>query len=80
MNREKLISLVTQAQSGDSQALDALFTEFYNDVYYFALKTVKDSDTACDITQETFLEIIRTIGNLKEPAAFVTWMKQITYH
>ena len=41
MNREKLISLVTQAQSGDSQALDALFTEFYNDVYYFALKTVK---------------------------------------
>ena len=80
MNREKLISLVTRAQSGDSQALDALFTEFYNDVYYFALKTVKDSDTACDITQETFLEIIRTIGNLKEPAAFVTWMKQITYH
>ena len=80
MNREELISLVTRAQSGDSQALDALFTAFYNDVYYFALKTVKDSDTACDITQETFLEIIRTIGNLKEPAAFVTWIKQITYH
>lgn len=80
MERDVLISLVTRAQKGDSTAMDELFAAFYNDVYYFALKTLKDSDTACDITQETFLEIINTIGNLKEPAAFVTWMKQITYH
>ena len=80
MERDLLISLVTGAQKGDSTAMDELFAAFYNDVYYFALKTVKDSHTACDITQETFLEIINTIGNLKEPAAFVTWMKQITYH
>ncbi len=80
MERDLLIKLVTRAQKGDSAAMDELFSNFYNDVYYFALKTVKDSDTACDITQEAFLEIINTIGNLKEPAAFVTWMKQITYH
>ena len=80
MEKEKLIKLVTGAQSGDPSAIDALFSDFYNDVYYFALKTVQDQDLACDITQETFLEIIRTIGDLKEPAAFVTWMKQITYH
>ena len=80
MEREKLISLVQKAQQGDSAALDALFTEFYNDVYYFAVKTVKDPDVACDITQETFMEIIRTIGNLHEPAAFAAWMKQVTYH
>ena len=80
MEKEKLIRLVTGAQNGDGAAMDQLFAAFYNDVYYFALKTVKDPDIACDITQETFLEIINTIGNLKEPAAFVTWMKQITYH
>jgi RNA polymerase sigma factor (sigma-70 family) len=80
MEKEPLTKLVTNAQNGDSAAMDQLFAAFYNDVYYFALKTVKDSDLACDITQETFLEIIHTIGNLKEPAAFVTWMKQITYH
>ena len=80
MERDLLISLVTKAQKGDSAAMDELFAHFYNDVYYFALKTVTDSDIACDITQETFLEIIHTIGNLREPAAFVTWMKQITYH
>ena len=80
MEKEQLIRLVTRAQKGDSAAMNALFAAFYNDVYYFALKTVKDADTACDITQEAFLEIIRTVGDLHEPAAFVTWMKQITYH
>ena len=80
MEREKLIATVTAAQSGDGDALNELFNAFYNDVYYFALKTVKDDDLACDITQETFVEIISTIGDLHEPAAFVKWMKQITYH
>ena len=80
MERQKLISLVTAAQKGKSEALNGLFEAYYNDVYYFALKTVKDSEIACDITQDTFVEIINTIADLKEPAAFVTWMKQITYH
>ena len=80
MERERLIATVTAAQNGDSEALNELFNAFYNDVYYFALKTVKDDDLACDITQETFVEIINTIGDLHEPAAFVKWMKQITYH
>ncbi len=80
MDKQQLIQLVNRAKNGDTDATNELFASFYDDVYYFALKTVKDSDIACDITQETFLEIIRTIENLQEAAAFVTWMKQITYH
>lgn len=80
MEKEQLVSLVTKAQQGDNEALNCLFNEFYNDLYYFALKTVKDDETALDVTQESFVEIINTLGNLKEPAAFVTWAKQITYH
>ena len=80
MERDKLIRLVRAAQKGDETAMNDLFNAFYNDVYYFALKTVKDEDVACDVTQETFVEIIRTLPNLQEPAAFVKWMKEITYH
>lgn len=80
MEKEQLVSLVTKSQQGDNEALNSLFNEFYNDLYYFALKTVKDDETALDVTQEAFVEIINTLGNLKEPAAFVTWAKQITYH
>ncbi|MBQ9148122.1 MAG: sigma-70 family RNA polymerase sigma factor [Oscillospiraceae bacterium] len=80
MEKEKLISVVSAAQQGDSEALNELFNTFYNDVYYFALKTLKDEDLACDITQDTFVKIINSIATLSEPAAFVTWMKQIAYH
>lgn len=79
MEREKMIKLVTSAQSGDPEAMDTLFNAFYNDVYYFALKTMKDSELACDITQDTFTTVISTLTDLKEPAAFVTWMKEIAY-
>lgn len=80
IEKERLLKLVTAAQSGDGDALNNLFTEYYNDVYYFALKTVKDPDLACDITQEAFIEIMNTLDKLKEPAAFVSWTRQITYH
>lgn len=80
MERENLIALVTAAQQGKEEALNELFNTYYNDVYYFALKTVKDEEAACDVTQETFVEIINTLGNLQEPAAFVKWMKMIAYH
>lgn len=71
MEQEKLVSLVKGAQSGDAASFEELFEAFYNDVYYFALKTVKEENLACDITQEAFIEIFNTIQNLKEPAAFV---------
>lgn len=80
MEREKLVSLVSAAQSGDGGAMNELFNAFYNDVYFFALKTCADENIACEVTQETFIEVINAIGALQEPAAFVTWMKQITYH
>ena len=80
MERDKLISLVTKAQQGDQDALNDLFNTFYNDVYYFVLKTVKNEHIACDITQEVFIEIINTIGKLKEPAAYVSWARTITVH
>lgn len=80
MEQEKLVSLVKGAQSGDAASFEELFEAFYNDVYYFALKTVKEENLACDITQEAFIEIFNTIQNLKEPAAFAAWMRRITYH
>lgn len=80
MEQEKLTALVRGVQNGDEAAFTELYQSFYNDIYYFARKTVGDADTACDITQETFVEVFRTIRDLREPAAFVTWMHRIAYH
>ncbi len=80
MTKTELISLVKQAQSGDKDAFNALFAEYYGDIYYLAKTVTKDSEIAADVTQETFLEIINTINNLNKPESFLSWIKTIAYH
>ena len=77
---QEMIRLVKEAQAGQSSAIEALYQAYYQDVFGFARTTVKNDDIACDITQDSFLDMIEHIHSLKEPAAFVKWMRQITYH
>lgn len=80
VEREKLVAMVRALQQGQDDAATQIYDTFYNDIYYYILKTVNDPELAADLTQDTFMEILQTIGNLKEPAAFVTWSRQIAYH
>ena len=81
VEREKLISMVRGLQNGEPDAATELFEIFQKDIYYFILKTVdNDHHLAEDLTQDTFIKILEKIGELKEPAAFVTWSKEIAYH
>lgn len=80
MEINKLTSLVCAVQQGDRQAADDLYTAVHQRLYYYISKTVNDPELAKDLLQETFMEIYLTIGNLKEPAAFLKWSRQIAYH
>lgn len=81
IEKERLISLVCSVQQGADGAETELYQTFFDDIYYQILKTVNnDSELAADLTQDTFIEILQTIGKLEEPVAFVTWSKQIAYH
>lgn len=80
MNIDKLTALVCAVQQGDSQAANDLYIETHQGLYYYISKTLNDPDLAQDLLQETFMEIYQTIDNLKEPAAFLKWSRQIAYH
>ncbi len=80
MERQQLITMVEAVQQGKEGAAGELYDAFYEDIYYHIFKTVKDSELAADLTQDTFIEILEKIDLLREPAAFVTWSKQIAYH
>lgn len=80
MEIEKLSALVCAVQQGDRQAADELYMQTHQGLYYYISKTVNDAELAQDLLQETFIEIYQTIGNLKEPAAFLKWSRQIAYH
>lgn len=80
MEKEKMVSMVLAVQNGENDAMTELYDAFYNDIYYYILKTVNDSELALDLTQDAFIEIFQTIGSLREPVAFVNWSKKIAYH
>ena len=80
MKIDKITSLVCAVQQGDRRAADELYTAVHQGLYYYISKTVNDPELAQDLLQDTFIEIYQTIGNLKEPAAFLKWSRQIAYH
>lgn len=80
MAKKDLSSLVVKAQAGDRNALDQLMQESYETLFYYAYNTVKNEDLAADITQESCIEIINTLGKLRDPNAFRTWAGRIVYH
>ncbi|GHU65977.1 RNA polymerase sigma factor [Clostridia bacterium] len=63
---------------GDRVAADTLVRRYYNEIYRFVRKQVRDESDALDITQETFIGALRTIGGYDSArAGFRTWLYRI---
>ena len=69
-------ALIKKCQRGDRQAFDALIRLYYDYVSGFLLKTTADETLSEDLTQETFLKMIRNIEKFDPggSAAFGTWL------
>ena len=80
MAKQNLAPLVIKIQAGDEAAWNDLMSACYETLYYYAYNTVKDHDLAGDITQESCMEIMQTIGNLRNPEAFLCWAGRIVAH
>ncbi len=73
MDKQKMTTLVHKAQSGSQAARNELMTEFYQPLYYYILKCTKNEDLAYDITQESCIQIMTQLSQLRAPEAFSTW-------
>lgn len=63
---------------GLSKDADALVRLYYDEIYYFTAKQLGDKDSACDLTQEIFISMLRSIGSYQEKlASFRTWLYRI---
>lgn len=68
-------SLIHAAKKGDRSALNQLVKKHYSHVYAFISKKVKCyPDDAQDLTQDTFVEIHRSIKNFEGRSKFSTWI------
>lgn len=69
--------LVRRAQRGDRAAFEELFRDNQQTVYGMLWHMVRSEDDARDLTQDTFLEAWRSLGSLRDAAAFRTWLFRI---
>lgn len=73
------LKLIKSAQNGEKQALNDLISTYYPYVLKFTLKLCSDQNISKDLTQETFLKLVRSIDkfDLKGRASFSTYVMTI---
>src|SRR2546423_12398379 len=75
----ELSELVEAAQAGDSEAYDALMQRFQQMAYATAYRYLGDHHLAQDLVQEAGIEALLHLPQLREPAAFPGWFRQIVF-
>lgn len=76
---EQLIDeiLVMDCQSGSVKALEKLVTRWQKRLWKYAYRLTGNSEAAWDITQESWLGIIKGLRKLNDPARFRSWVYRI---
>jgi RNA polymerase sigma-70 factor (ECF subfamily) len=70
--------LVMEAQDGDIRAMEALVRRWQKRLWRHALRLTDDPDAAWDVTQQTWLGIVKGLRRLNDPARFRAWAYRIT--
>lgn len=73
MNEKRLIK---ECQKGNEEAFNQLISFYYPFVYKFLLKMISNEEAAKDLTQETFIKLIRNIDkyNINKNNKFSTYL------
>jgi RNA polymerase sigma-70 factor (ECF subfamily) len=62
----------------DTDAFDALYVRFAPYVAAIGKRLLGRDDELDDLVQDVFVQVLRGLGQLREPAAFKSWLAQIT--
>ncbi|WP_026450590.1 RNA polymerase sigma factor [Aequorivita capsosiphonis] len=75
---EEITSQIEKAKNGKQGAFKFLMDHFWNEVYGFQLKRVRNEHEAEDITIETFAKAFDKIETFNESYNFSTWLITIS--
>ena len=74
---ESLKNNTEKLMRGDTEAFTPLYEESYKYLHTCVIHIVKDEDTAQDMLQDTYTEVYRNIGQLKNSDDFLSWASTI---
>ena len=68
---------VEAALQGNADAFSALYESTQNNMYYLALKYMKNPDDAKDVLQDAYIKAWQSLPTLKDPEHFPAWLGRI---
>ena len=68
---------IARARAGDEAALEALFRRFEAPVYTLARRLTGSVHDAEDVLQETFFEVVRSIGRFRGDGSLAGWIRRV---
>ncbi|WP_299531168.1 RNA polymerase sigma factor [Ulvibacterium sp.] len=71
------IDVVEQCKANDRKAQLQLYNQYCSGMFYVAMRFVKNTDDAEDITQESFIKAFQKIHQFKGDVSFGAWLKRI---
>jgi RNA polymerase sigma-70 factor, ECF subfamily len=79
--RQTIEQLIARAQQGDRDALEELYLEHFDRIYSYLHMTVGNRHDAEDLTTQTFLKMIESIGKFRwGTAPFSAWLFRIAHN
>src|SRR3954470_17116146 len=80
-NTDDLRRLVELAQQGDREALEALYLLHFDRIYSYLHMSVGNKHDAEDLTTQTFLKMLESIGKFRwQSAPFSAWLFRIAHN
>ena len=74
---DNYLQQVKQAKQGDAEAFARLYGEIYENMYRFALYTLRNTADAEDVVSEAVTEAFASIRKLRTEQAFKSWIFRI---
>ncbi|MHB8900694.1 MAG: RNA polymerase sigma factor [Thermoguttaceae bacterium] len=78
LEQQDLTRLVAAAQDGDREAFEQLFRQFQRVVYLTAYRRLGNEAEAQELCQDVFVQALRKLDQLHDPACFGGWIRSIT--
>lgn len=74
---QELIEKIDQVKEGNQNAFADVYKESYKYLHTCVIHIVKKEDIAQDMLQDTYVEILRNLGQLKSSGDFLSWAATI---
>lgn len=69
--------MVKKLVQGDPIAQEEVYRKLSRPVFNMAIRVIRDRETAEEVTQDTFVDVLTKVSKLKNPKSFVGWVRTI---